>query len=151
MKRIVFLTLIFILVSCDIQSPRKSDVKNSLYIALEVNKKYTPLICDAIQDFVSDEAFKLDSIFQVDILMRETETADIVISIYSLGDEYKDLYRPDILAVAPHPLSLYKIGTYNKGTPNKYWRVGKQVVLWNDQDSTNRITSELKRIVSYYI
>ena len=98
-----------------------------IYKILLTNPKYTPLICNAMKDIASSDVFLNDITFIVRELKKEIETSDIIIEIQSQHDYYLDSDY-----ITPHPLDNYRIGTYNRTIPNRYWQLGERIILWND-------------------
>ena len=149
MKHIYIILLLFLLSNCCVNGKYKTP--KSLYKSLDVDIKYTNLICNAMQDFAKSDVFHHDLIFEVHVLKEEIETSDIVIEIYSMGDSYKELHMDSIYTIITHPLSLYRIGHYKRNVPNRYWQLGERIILWNDQDTSHKITPDLCYIIEKYI
>lgn len=136
-----------ILTSCGISSHDKYYYDPTpIYKPLDVNKKYTPMVYDAMQDFAKSSAFEEDLTFQVQILMQVIETSEILLEIQSNGSYYRD---SDL--IIPNPLSLYEVGTYRRIVPNRYWQLGERIILWNDQDTSHKISQELRSVVEKHI
>lgn len=133
---------------------------NSVERPLDPKKKYTILICNAMQDFVQSNLFKEDDIFAIFEIREYTDNNDIYISIVSHGKSMADeeyLFfsslpaEHDSYSIKYPLLSIFKIGKYHRSVPNRIWQLGEKIILWNDQDTTHKITKEFRTSIFKHI